>query len=171
MPNNRDGEWSAQLTQLVSAHQTAVRRMCFFLLRDADAAQDAVQDTFLKAYKALPRYRGECSEKSWLMRIAINICRDMMRSRWHRHMDRRITPEELPLAKEAVDAEALTLRQAIRRLPRELMEAVLLYYYQDMTLQETAKCLGIAASTVSKRLNRARKLLRNDLERGEQDDA
>ncbi len=159
-----------RLTELVNEYQTALRRMCFFLLHDASAAEDAVQETFLKAYKALPAWREDCSAKSWLMRIALNTRRDMSRSAWHRHTNKRITPEELPIAAEdTVNEEALALREAIGKLPRKLQEPVLLYYYQDMNLREVADALHTVPSTVSKRLAQARKLLRLDLERGEQD--
>ncbi len=157
------------LTELVTQHQQALRRMCFFLLHDPEAARDAVQETFLKAYRSLNKWRGDCSAKSWLMRIALNTCRDMTRTGWFRHTDRRITPEELPLASSPMDEEALALTQAVGQLPRKLQEAVLLYYYQDMTLQEAADALRVAPSTVSKRLAQARNKLRALLERGSDD--
>ncbi len=159
-----------RLTELVNEHQTALRRMCFFLLHDASAAEDAVQETFLKAYKALPKWRGDCSAKSWLMRIALNTCRDMTRSGWFRHTDKRVTPEELPVTSPApADEDALALRQAIGKLPRKWQEAVLLYYYQDMTLKEVADALHTVPSAISKQLAKARNALRADLERGEHD--
>ena len=85
----------AALDRLVAEHQTALVRMCCLCLGDASLAEDAAQETFLKAYRALDGFRGECDEKTWLMRIAINTCRDMRRSRWTRHVDRRVTPEML----------------------------------------------------------------------------
>lgn len=154
------------LCRLVEAHQTELLRMCYLILRDMALAEDAVQVTFLKAYRALPAFRGECSEKSWLSRIAVNTCRDLQRSAWFRHVDRRVTPEMLPEASVPFDAEDETLTLAVMQLPTKLRETLLLYYYQDMTLQEIASTTGVAVSTTSKRLTNAKRRLRETLERG-----
>lgn len=67
------------LVDMVERYQTPLRRMCCAILHDAALSEDAVQETFLKAYRAIDGFRGECGEKTWLMRIAINTCRDMRR--------------------------------------------------------------------------------------------
>ncbi len=155
-----------EICRLVDQYQTALLRMCYMYLRDRALAEDAVQETFLKAYKALDTYRGDGSEKAWLMRIAINTCRDMRRSAWFRYVDRRITPEiihEPSVQMEEADEE-LTL--AIMKLPGKLKEVVMLYYYQGMKVAEIADSLAVSASSVSGRLNRAKNKLRTALERG-----
>lgn len=154
------------LVQLVNQYQTPLMRMCYLYLHDEDLARDAVQETFLKAYKGLDRFRGECSEKTWLMRIAMNTCRDMQRSGWFRHMDRRITPDQLPEATVSADEEDVELTMAVMALPKKYREVVMLYYYQDMSVVEVAQALGIAQSSVSGRLKLAREKLRAALERG-----
>lgn len=155
-------------SRMVSQYQSQLLHMCAMYLRDQTAAEDAVQETFLKAYRALPQFRGECSEKTWLMRIAMNTCRDMTRSAWFRHMDRRITPEELQLPAEQTDPdeEKEELAQAIMKLPGKYKDVLLLYYYQDMSQEEAAEALNASPSLVSKRLKHAREKLRNLLERG-----
>lgn len=150
----------AQFTDLVNTYQLPLLRMCCLRLGDAELAKDAVQETFLKAYKALPSFRGECSLQSWLMRIAINTCRDMQRSWWHRHVNRNVIPEEMNAACEPVSDDAITVSQAIAALPVKLREVVLLYYYQNMQLDEIAQTLTISPSSVSGRLKRARNKLR-----------
>lgn len=72
----------ALLTHMVETYEVSLFRTCYMYLRDKESAEDAVQETFLKAYRALHTFRGDCSEKTWLMRIAVNVCRDMGRSRW-----------------------------------------------------------------------------------------
>lgn len=150
----------AQFTDLVNTYQLPLLRMCCLRLGDAELAKDAVQETFLKAYKALPSFRGECSLQSWLMRIAINTCRDMQRSWWHRHVNRNVTPEEMNAACEPVSDDAVAVSQAIAALPVKLREVVLLYYYQNMQLDDIARTLLISPSSVSGRLKRARNKLR-----------
>ena len=154
--------------QLVAQYQTSLLRMCALWLEDDCAAEDATQETFFKAYQALPRFRGECSLKTWLMRIAVNVCRDMRRSAWLRRVDHRLTPEELSLpAENPATEDAQALAQAIRGLPPKYKNVVLLYYYQDMTLDETAQALGCSPSVVSRRLKHARECLRSVLEGGQ----
>ena len=101
------------------------------------------------------------------MRIAINTCRDFRRSAWFRYLDRRITPEDLPLAATPAEEDSIALTAAIMRLPQKLQEVTLLHYYQDMTTREIAAALQISQSSVSSRLVCARTRLRAFLERGE----
>lgn len=161
--NSRDQE----LIRLVESYQTSLRRMCCAILRDPAQAEDAVQETFIKAYRSMGSFRGECNEKTWLMRIAINTCRDFRRSAWFRYLDRRVTPENLPLATNPIEEERLELTAAIMHLPQKLQEATLLYYYQNMTTRAIADALQISQSNVSARLMRARTKLRVFLERSE----
>lgn len=152
-----------EITRLVEAHQTALLRLCFAYLHDKALAEDAVQETFLKAYKNWGQYRREASEKTWLARIAVNQCRDAVRSGWFRHVDRRVTPDMLPEPSEEPSQADDTLTVEIMRLPRPLREAVLLYYFEDMTTVEIAETLRISQQAVSSRLLRAREKLRQAL--------
>ena len=138
-----------RFSQLVSQYQRQLLHMCAMYLHDESTAEDAVQETFLKAYRALPQW-------------------DMTRTAWFRHTDRRVTPEELQLpAQEEASREEdrEELAQAIMKLPRKYRDALLLYYYQDMNQEEVAQALNISPSTVSKRLKHARDKLRTLLER------
>lgn len=143
-------------TELVETYQTSLLRMCYLHLQDMGLAEDAVQETFIKAYRSLPSFRNESSIKTWLMRIAINTCRDAQRGTWLKHVNRHMTLERLSHAAASVSDDAITLNMEIAKLPVKLREAVLLYYYQDMKIEEIAKVLGIAASSVSTRLKKAR---------------
>lgn len=165
-----DSDQSQALYRLVEQYQTALLRLCYVSLGDRAQAEDAVQETFLKAYQALRSFRGDCSEKTWLVRIAVNTCRDMQRSAWFRHIDRRVTPDQLPPASTPFEEKDEELTMEVMRLPRKLREAVMLYYYQDMGVGEIAASLGVAPSTVSNRLKMARKKLRTRLEGGRSDE-
>ncbi len=157
------------LVRMIGQYQIPLLQMCFMYLHDRALAEDAVQETFLKAYKSMPAFRGDCSEKTWLMRIAINTCRDMRRSAWFRYVDRRTVPEDMPPApvQQSEDNGAEALASAILKLPAKHKEVVLLYYYQDMTMREIADALGIAVSSVSGRLKQACAKLRKVLEKEE----
>lgn len=153
-----------RLVEMVNRYQGLLLRTCYLYLRDLELAKDATQDTFLKAYRTLEDFRGDCSEKAWLLRIAINTCRDMQRSAWLRHHDRRVTPEDLPQAvAAAADEEDLGVLCDVMELPPKLKEVVILYYWQNMNVNEIAHALGIRHSTVSARLKRAREKLHDVL--------
>ena len=156
-----------QFDHLVAAYQTALLRMCYIYLKDRAMAEDAVQETYLKAYKSIENFRGEGSEKSWLMKIAINTCRDMQRSSWFKHMDRRITPELLVEKSVVPREDDSRLAIEMMGLPSKLQEVLLLYYYQGMTVAEIGKILGISKVTVSHRLKQARERLRGALKGGD----
>lgn len=161
-----DSIQAQQLCRLVEQYQTSLLRACYIQLHDATLAEDAVQETFIKAYKAMASFRGDCDEKTWLMRIAINTCRDMLRSAWFRHLDRRITPEQLPEPITQPHEEDVGLTVEVMQLPQKYREVILLYYYECMTTDEIAQALSVAKSTVSARLERGRQKLRQTLERG-----
>lgn len=115
-----------------------VLRVCFLWLRDVQLAEDALQETFLKAWQAMPRYeqRRPDSDIAWLMRIAVNTCKDMRRGAWFKHIDRRLTPEDLPPALTAVEENDRTLFLTVMDMPRKYRDILLLYFYAGMTLRE-----------------------------------
>lgn len=156
--------------KLVEEHQTSLLRGCYLYLKDHAMAEDAVQETFLKAYRSMEAFRGESSEITWLTRIAINVCRDMQRTTWFRLIDRFTTPEMLPEPAQEFTEPEESLVLSIMNLPRKLREVVVLYYYQNFDTQEIAETLGIARSSVSSRLKRARVKLREVLERMDSDE-
>ena len=156
------------LVRLMNTYGDGIKRMCCVYLHDSGSAEDAAQDTFIKAYEHIDRIlSGEIlSEKAWLMRIAINTCKDMLRSSWMRHIDKRRAIEELPLSVSFSHEDSLALTQSIMALPPKLKDIVLLYYYQDMNLRTCAQVLGISAPTATRRLQQAQKKLKIDMERG-----
>lgn len=155
-----------KLRRLIEEYEVGLLRVCYMFLHDAALAEDAVQETFLKAYLAMDQFRGESSEKTWLMRIAVNTCKDMHRSAWMKHTDRRMTPEMLPEAALPFEERDEELILCVMALPIKLREVVMLRYYQEMSVKEIAETLGITAPSVSNRLKRAVKKLKTMLEKG-----
>ena len=150
------------LERLIRENEVSLKRFCYFYLHDRALAEDAVQETFLKAYRFLNNFRGEANERTYLTRIAINTCKDMLQTGWFRHMDRRVTPEELP-ARQETDSCYREVAAAVMNLPRKTREVTLLYYYQGMTTPEIAEILNISQPAVTGRLKRARGQLKKDL--------
>ena len=165
-----DQDQNQHFERLVNQYQPSLLRTCYMYLRDQEQAKDAVQETFFKAYRNLGAFRGESAEKTWLMKIAVNTCHDMRKTGWFRHMDRRVTPEMLPEASVPFQEFEEGLIVEVMNFPLRLREVVLLYYYQNMDTNEIAETLGIARSSVSGRLQRARKKLRDVLEGTDSDE-
>lgn len=153
----------------LDSYADIILRTCFLYLCDADQAQDAMQDTFFKAWRAMGQYEKKhvINDKAWLLRIAINVCRDYRRTAWFRHVDRRRRIEEMTLPDSNAAQRNWLLLQDVLRLPDQYRQAVILYYYHDMTLEETAKLLHQPRSTVHKRLQRALQLLKDGMGDGE----
>lgn len=157
----------AWLERAMEQYEESLLRMCFAYLGDAALAEDAVQETFWKAYRALERFRGDAGEKTWLLRIAINTCRDLRRSAWFRHVDRNVTLDVLGEPADPAQEWSQwddTLTRAVMGLKPKYRETVLLCWYQGLTAQETANVLKISRSAVMNRLKQAKATLRRELE-------
>ena len=152
-----------EITRMVDLYQLSLLRLSFAYLHDKSMAEDAVQETFLKAYRNYESFRNESGEKTWLSRIAINCCRDMYRTKWFRHIDRTVSLDMLPEPIQEVSDDDKTLTTEVMGLPIRLREVILLYYFEDMTTREIAETLHITQQAVSGRLKRARIRLRNRL--------
>lgn len=162
-----DAQKAQRLESMMNQYGTSLTRICYLYLQDAGLAQDAVQDTFVKVWKKMDTFEGRSSEKTWLTHIAINTCRDYKRSRWLRMMDMRRSIDELPLPIQSVDSMERDVYESVMNLPEKYRVCVVLYYYQQMTLEETAQVISISKSAVHHRLEKARALLKLELEGSE----
>ena len=157
----------AYLEQWIALYGDDILRMCFVYLSDMSLAEDAMQDTFIKAWNHMAQFeeRNNSTIKTWLTRIAINTCNDYHRSRWFRYVDRNKVLEEISADRLQVLPQERALFLALLHLPAKLKQTILLYYYQGMTMQGIADCLSISVSAVHQRLQRAQKLLKTSLEK------
>ncbi len=151
------------LLRLMQDYGAHVVGLCTLLLGDAHLAQDVAQETFIRAWKQ-GNLRQD-TEKAWLTRVAVNLCRDEQRSRWFRHVDRRITPEDLPTQADAPEQDS-DLLDRVHRLPAREREVIVMHYWNDMAPEDIAKLLNIDRATVFRRLARGRKRLKLELEGG-----
>ena len=160
-----------RFVRLVDQYQESVLRTCYLCLCDKTLAEDATQETFLKVYRTMDSFRGESSENTWILKIAMHTCYDINHSGWFRFMNRNVTPEMLPdRPADTVADRDEELAAAVMKLPRKLREVILLYYYQGLKINEMADALGISHSSVSGRLKRGREKLKNLLEGRELDE-
>lgn len=150
--------------------------MAYRTIGREEEARDIVQDTFLRAYRALPGFKGEAKFSSWLYRITLNLCRDWIRKQ--RRTPTVQAPEGLDLIELASEQgpvesiEELVARQqmsaavaeAMKRLPDEQRTAIVLKEYHGLTFQEIADLQGCPLSTVKTRLYQGLSVLRRQLE-------
>ncbi len=162
MPYGCQSDSRSELDRLMEQYGSSLLRMSALYLKDASLAQDAVQETFLKAYRHLQDYRGESSEKTWLTAICVNTCRDLLRNPWLRRRSR--TPlDSLPEKPADFTFPDSTVLTAVMGLPAKYREVVLLRYYEGLKLKEIAGALRLSDGKVRSRLNRANALLRDRL--------
>ena len=142
--------------ELIDQHGDDILRLCLLYMGERQLAEDAFQETFVRAWRHLSAFRGESSAKTWLSHIAVNVCRDMLRTPWLR-MRRSVRSVEEMEHLPAPDATPRhELMDAIRALPDKYREVIVLLYVQDMKLREDAAQLRLPVPTVSTRLRRAR---------------
>lgn len=160
------------ISQWIRDYEKDLLRLCCMYLKDVSLAEDAVQETFLKAYRHLAEFRGDASPKTWLVRIAVNVCKDMRRSAWFRHLKNVVGLDRMELAQPQED---WTLRssvaEAVMDLPTPLREAVLLHDYEGLSQTEIARMLRLSVPTVHRRLKKAYELLKNVLKEEDAYDA
>jgi len=171
----RNGDQAA-FTVLVQTYQAPIYNLCYRMLGEAEQAQDAVQETFLRAYTQFHRYDPERPLKTWLFSIASHYCIDRLRRRRVTWLDiddeqlgghaalreRRAGPEELALKEErASDVQAL-----LQTLPAKDRAAVVMLYWYDLSYQEIAEVTGTTVSAVKSRLHRARATMAETLDAG-----
>ena len=153
----------SDIDRLMRQHGSQLLRLCTMLLQDASEAQDAVQDTFLKAYRRWGSWRGEATEKTWLTAIAVNVCRDYRRSAWFRRIVRDKDVSDLPERGVPFAFPDDTVITAVMALPDNLREVILLRYYQNMKQKEIAAALRLSDRAVRQRLQKANAKLREQL--------
>ncbi len=154
-------EW---LDAVITRWEKPMLRLCFAFLGDTALAEDAVQETFFKAWKSYDRFRADAAERTWLTRIAVNTCKDLLKSAWARNTDRSVTPDLLPEGSVPFDERDDTVTRAVMSLQPGLKEVTLLHWYQGMTLEEMAKVLRLPRSTINYRLKKAKAILKKELE-------
>lgn len=151
------------LERMMDGYGNALLRLCFMYLKDRHLAEDAVQETFLRAYNNYHRFDQVGSEKAWVTRIAVNVCKDILRSAWRRRVSVTEELADIPAAEAGYDSADTTLVEEVMRLKPKYREVVLLFYYQDLKIADIARILDTPESTISVRLKRAREALKNKL--------
>ena len=163
--------------ELITRWERPIYALAYRVIGREEDARDVCQETFLRAFRALPGFKGEAKFSSWLYRIALNLCRDWIRRQRRApvvQMPEGIEPSELAAERGPVESieELVGRRQlsavveeAMRLLPEEQRTAIVLKEYHGMTFQEIADMQGCPLSTVKTRLYQGLTVLRRHLEK------
>lgn len=151
------------ISELINEYGDSILRMCYIYLKDYHLAEDVAQETFLQVYMNYEDFKHQSSIKTWIIRIAINLCKNQMRTRWFSEKKE----EQFPTLSYTEDYDGIIDRERliteIGNLKPKYKEVVLLYYYQELSVKEIAELLDKKESTVKVRLKRAREQLKQKL--------
>lgn len=165
--NLTDEAFSAWFEQLYNRYADDVLRVSYFYLADRGKAEDVCHDVFVSLFVHRPQLK-EGSEKSWLLKVALNRCRDIWRSAWMRRVISGSPAFETIPGPDTIGRhlEKQEILAAVNSLPPDFREIFILHYYQGYGIEEICRILGIAEGTVSSRLSRGRKKLEKILGEG-----
>jgi RNA polymerase sigma-70 factor (ECF subfamily) len=146
------------IRRVVAQYSQLLLRIAFTRLKSVSDAEDAVQEVFLKLITKQPHFRGAEHEKAWLIRAAINLSCDMLRSssRKDAPLDENVLPPQ---------DENSQLLSAVQSLPEKYSTVLHLFYYEGYSIKEIARILALPAATVGTRLSRAKAQLKRILEK------
>jgi RNA polymerase sigma-70 factor (ECF subfamily) len=169
---------SESFNELILRWERPIYALAYRTIGREEDARDVCQETFLRAFRALPGFRGQAKFSSWLYRIALNLCRDWIRR------ERRAPVVQLPEDTDLMEMAAATepsesiedlvarkdltrsVERAMALLPEEQRTAIVLKEYHGLTFQEIADLVGCPLSTVKTRLYQGLTVLRRELARG-----
>ncbi|HSR46489.1 MAG TPA: sigma-70 family RNA polymerase sigma factor [Anaerolineales bacterium] len=167
----RDGDPEA-FEAVVEAYQVPVYNLCYRMLSDRNLAEDAAQETFLRAYRKLDRYDERRSPRTWILSIAAHHCIDLLRRRrllGFQPIDDMEIPSSHPSPEATLirrEAEA-EIAQLLEGLAPEERAVITLRYWYDLSIEEIGEAVGMSSSAVRTRLYRARRALADRMQAGE----
>jgi RNA polymerase sigma-70 factor (ECF subfamily) len=146
---------------VIGPHLDAGYRTALAILRDPDAAHDAVQEAALKAWRKLNQLReGRASARPWFLAIVANQCRSERRRHWWSV----IRVADVAATDTDVETDSIDINRELAKLPREDRLALFLYFYLDLPMEEVGEVLGLSVAGAKTRVYRAAKKLRPGLE-------
>jgi RNA polymerase sigma factor (sigma-70 family) len=158
-----------KLKWLMKTYGNDVIRIAYTYLKQKQLAEDVAQDVFIKCYEKMDSFRNESSYKTWLIRITVNRCKDVIKSWPFKNLYItdffRFKQATSPYSHQVFgDEENEQISMQVLELPIKLREVIILFYYQDLSIDEISDLLKINQNTVKTRLHRARHKLKEAFE-------
>lgn len=158
------------LEKLIVEFEQYIKFLCYSYTRDWSTAEDLTQEVFITCFKKLDHFRGESSYKTWLAKIAVNKCRDLLKNKWYRAgitiepFTDILKAQDLTIEDQMITKETdKILLEQIYSLPGKYREIIMLYYYEELKIWEIEKLTGLNQDTIKSRLRRAKQYLRKNL--------
>lgn len=145
-------------------------QLVYTYVKDKALAQDLTQEIFVKCYEAYPTYKGKSTLKTWMWRIAINHCKDYLKSWYNQNIQVAVNAGVDVQASSNVEQQVIQqdeqerLAKTVMQLPIKYREVIYLFYFEDYTSKEIAVMLSINENTVKTRLRKAKQFLKEQLE-------
>lgn len=159
------------IDEIMNKYGQEVLQLVYSYVNNKEVAEDVTQDIFVKCYKSLHTYKGNSNLKTWLWRIAINHCKDYLKSWYNKKVI--VTEDDftyMESQKESVEqiviqnAEDSRLASAVMSLPIKYREVIYLFYYEELSIKEIATVIEVKENTIKTRLKKAKELLKKGLE-------
>ncbi|MEQ2525068.1 sigma-70 family RNA polymerase sigma factor [Bacillaceae bacterium CLA-AA-H227] len=160
------------LNDAMEQHGDYLKHLIYTYVKDIQKTQDIIQDVFIKFYKNLDHFENRSSIKTYLYRIAVNECKNYLRSWHYRKME---VTEKIFMWKNQISIESeyiqreekQNIAELVRKLSVRYREVIWLYYYLELSVTEIADVLNCSVNTVKTRLTRGRKIMRLTIEESE----
>lgn len=148
-----------EMTKIIKRNSNMVYRLAFSQMKNRDDADDVYQDVFLRFIKRQPQFKNEQHEKAWFIRVTLNCSKTSLTSFWKKKVC------EIDESFEAQEVEKEDLTFALNKLSKKYRAVIHLFYYEDMSIKDIAQSLNISEGNAGMMLSRARKKLKEILER------
>jgi len=159
------------IDEIMNKYGQEVLQLVYSYVNNKEVAEDVTQDIFVKCYKSLHTYKGNSNVKTWLWRIAINQCKDYIKSWYNKkvivagdestYIGAQNDSVEQTVIQNAEDRE---LASAVMNLPIKYREVIYLFYYEELPIKEIAIVIDVKENTIKTRLKKAKELLKKGLE-------
>lgn len=153
--------------ELAASYQGSLFAAAFNVCKNAQDAEDVVQDTFVQYYTTKKEFESEQHLRAWLMRVAVNKAKNVNRTFWRRN---KISIEDYMETLVFETPAAETLFETVMQLPEKYRIVIHLYYYEEYAVREIAQILKLSESNVKIRLSRGRAMLKETLKEDWDDD-
>ncbi|PAV29137.1 RNA polymerase factor sigma C [Virgibacillus profundi] len=159
------------IDQMMTQYGQEILHLAYSYVNSKEIAEDLTQEIFIKCYNSLHTFKGKSKLRTWLWQIAINHCKDYLKSWYYKNVT-QAENEKLFDKAQAISVEQAFIQKdedeklvnAIMDLPVKYREVIFLFYFEDLTIKELATLIGINQNTIKTRLKRAKELLKKRLE-------
>lgn len=161
--------------KLLDEYGRDIKRLAFLYVKDHALAEDILQEVMIACFKNIGTFRHESSYKTWLLKITINKCKDLLR-KWSfknivykKNVDYQTVDEITPETKTMVSFDEQHLIKEVMLLPIKFREVIILFYYQELSLEEISLIMNTNVNTVKTRLHRAKKRIKESMKGREEE--